>query len=647
MKKKFFLISLSAFMLMNVPAQTVSSPDGRLKVDVEVVNGCATYAVTYGDDVFVEPSPLGVNTTIGDFTRDVSLRGVSDVRMVTDDYALRQAKKSRVHYEANEVTCSFNDKEGRWAYDVTFRVDNNNVAFKYRILPKGDRISCLVKNESTGFVIPEGSTTFLCPQMLPQSGWMRTCPSYETHYAYDEPMGKNGNGLGYALPALFKIGDKGWAMICETGVSGSYCASRLDCKGGNEYVIAYPHPDEFGGVGTSAPGLALPGDTPWRTVTVGVTLAPIAETTVMWDLVKPLYEAKQEYKYGRATWSWIIRQDGSCNYAEQREYIDFAADMGYEYVLIDALWDKNIGYERMEELVAYAKSKNVGIFLWYNSNGYWNDAPQGPKHKLHTVIGRRKEMKWLESIGVKGLKIDFIGSDKQQTMQMYEDILADANEHGLMVIFHGCTLPRGWERMYPNFVSSEAVRASENLNFSQHENDIEATFGTIHPVLRNSVAAMDFGGSALNRFYSKSNTRGNQRKTSEVYAITTAVLYQGAVQNFAIAPNNMTDAPAWAMEFMKNVPTTWDDVKFIDGYPGKYIIFARRHGDTWYIGAVNAQKEPFKKKILLPMLKGGSEITVYSDDKELVGSVQKKKLPKNKKFEINVPYNGGMLIVGK
>lgn len=202
MKKKFFLITLSAFLFMGMAAQTVSSPDGRLKVDVNVNDGNATYSVTYCNDMFVKPSPLGLNTTIGDFRKDVSLRGVSDVKLVTDDYTLRQAKKSHVRYEANEVTCSFNDKEGRWAYDVIFRVDNNNVAFKYRIMPKGDRISCLVKNESTGFVIPEGSTTFLCPQMLPQSGWMRTCPSYETHYTYDAPMGKNGDGLGYALPAL-------------------------------------------------------------------------------------------------------------------------------------------------------------------------------------------------------------------------------------------------------------------------------------------------------------------------------------------------------------------------------------------------------------------------------------------------------------
>ncbi len=643
--------SITAFLLLltgMIGAQTVKSPDGRLSVDVGAADGQAHYSVKLDEKVFVEQSPLGINTTFGDFTKGVSLRKVSEAKRVTDDYTMRQVKKSKIHYEANEVTCSFNDKSGRHAFDVTFRVDNNNVAFRYKVLPKGDIRSCLVKEESTGFVIPEGSTTFLCPQMLPQSGWMRTCPSYETHYTYDAPMGKNGDGLGYAFPALFRVGDSGWVMLCETGVNGSYCASRLDNKGGNKYAIGYPHPDEFGGVGTSAPGLSLPGETPWRTITVGETLAPIAETTIMWDVVKPMYEASQDYKYGCSTWSWIIRQDASCNYAEQKEYIDFAADMGYEFVLIDALWDTNIGYEKMEELARYAESKGVGIFLWYNSNGYWNDAPQGPKHKLHTVIERRKEMKWLQKTGIKGLKIDFVGSDKQQTMQLYEDILADANEYGLMIIFHGCTLPRGWERMFPNFISSEAVRASENLNFSQHENDIEATFGTIHPVLRNSVAAMEFGGSALNKYYSKGNNRGNQRKTSDVFAITTAVLYQSAVQNFALAPNNLTDAPAWAMDFMKEVPTTWDDAVFIDGYPGKYLIFARRHGDTWYIGAVNAQKDqPLKKKIELPMLTGGSEITVYSDTKELVGSKSVKKLPKSKKFEINVPYNGAMLIIGK
>ncbi len=645
--KKAILFLSAALMAVSVSAQTVSSPDGRLQVNVGVTDGQAHYSVRFADKVFVDESPLGVNTTMGDFTKNVAVRKVSDVRNVTDDYELRQAKKSKIHYEANEMTVEFNDKDGRHAWDLTFRVDNNNVAFRYRIMPKGGTLSCLVKEEATGFVMPEGATTFLCPQMAPQSGWCRTCPSYETHYTYDDAMGKNGNGYGYVFPALFRIGTDGWVMLCETGVTGAYCASRLDNRQGREYKVAYPDPEEFGGVGTSAPGLSLPGETAWRTITVGETLKPIAETTVMWDVVKPLYEASQEFKYGCATWSWIIRQDASCNYDEQKEYIDFAAEMGYEYVLIDALWDTNIGYEGIERLAAYAATKGVGLFLWYNSNGYWNDAPQGPKNKMHTVIDRRKEMKWLQKTGIKGLKIDFIGSDKQQTMQLYEDILADANEYGLMIIYHGCTMQRGWERMFPNFVSSEAVRASENLNFQQEENDIEATFGTIHPVLRNSVGAMDFGGSALNKFYSKGNDRGNRRVTSDVYALATAVMFQAAVQNFALAPNNLTDAPEWAMDFMRNVPTTWDDLCFIDGYPGKYLIFARRHADTWYVGAVNAMKETFKAKVELPMLTGGSEITVYSDDKNLAGRKETRKLPKNKKFEFNIPCNGAALIVGK
>ncbi len=642
------LTILPAMLLcLSMTAQTVGSPDGRLQVTVGVTNGQAHYTVKYADKTFVDQSPLGMNTTIGDFTKEVSLRGASDVKSVTDDYELRQAKKSRIHYEANEMTFSFNDGKGRHAWDVTFRVDNNNVAFKYKVMPRGGTLSCLVLEEATGYVMPEGSTTFLCPQMAPQSGWCRTCPSYETHYTYDAPMGKNGNGYGYVFPALFRIGTDGWVMLCETGVTGAYCASRLDNKQGREYKVAYPDPQEFGGVGTSAPGLSLPGETPWRTITVGETLKPIAETTIMWDVVKPLYEASQDFKYGCATWSWIIRQDASCNYNEQVEYIDFAAAMGYEYVLIDALWDTNIGREGIEKLAAYAASKGVGLFLWYNSNGYWNDAPQGPKHKLHTVIERRKEMKWLQKTGIKGLKIDFIGSDKQQTMQLYEDILADANEYGLMIIYHGCTMQRGWERMFPNFVSAEAVRASENLNFQQSENDIEATFGTIHPVLRNSVGAMDFGGSALNKYYSKGNDRGNHRVTSDVYALATAVLYQAAVQNFALAPNNLTDAPEWAMDFMRQVPTTWDDVRFIDGYPGKYLILARRQGNKWYIGAVNADKETFRAKVELPMLRAKSEITVYSDDEKLVGGKTVKKCPKNKKIEFNIPCNGAMLIVGE
>ena len=336
--------------------------------------------------------------------------------------------------------------------------------------------------------------------------------------------------------------------------------------------------------------------------------------------------------------------DSSCNFEEQKEYIDFSAALGYRSVLVDALWDTQIGYDKVEQLAAYAKSKGVGLFLWYNSNGTWNDAPQGPRNKMNRSAARRKEMAWMQKNGILGIKVDFFGGDKQIMMQLYEDILTDANEFGLQCIFHGCTLPRGWERMYPNYVASEAVLASENLSFGQGACDAEAKNGCTHTFIRNTVASMDFGGSALNKRYSTGNDRGTYRRTSDVYALATAVLFQSSVQHFALAPNNLEDAPAWAIDFMKQVPTTWDEVRFIDGYPGKYAIIARRCGDKWYVAGINAEQQPLKKTIQLPMFQKGTEVTVYSDDAKLNGSVKSQKV-KRESFNITIPENGGCLIV--
>ena len=319
--------------------------------------------------------------------------------------------------------------------------------------------------------------------------------------------------------------------------------------------------------------------------------------------------------------------------------------MGYQTVLIDALWDVQIGYDKIEELARYGKSKGVGLFLWYNSNGNWNDAPQSPLGKMNDSHIRRQEMAWMKKAGIKGIKVDFFGGDKQNMMQLYEDILADANDYGIMVIFHGCTLPRGWERMFPSYVASEAVLASENLHFSQGSCDAEAMNACIHPFVRNTVGSMDFGGSTLNKYYNADNKRGSQRRTSDVCALSTAVLFQSCVQHFALAPNNLTDAPSWAVDFMKNVPTTWDEVKFVDGYPGKYVIIARRSGNTWYVAGVNAEKTALTKKITLPMLNAGATAKMYSDDAQLNGSVKEVKINKKKQMTVTIHCNGGLVIM--
>ena len=620
-----------------------NSPDGKVAVVVDDTNGAATYRVTLGSVEFIGRSPLGLKTNMGDFTQGLTL-SACEVKAVKDSYDLHNIKQSHVDYEANEAVLSF-EQQGKKVMDVIFRVSNRDVAYRYRILSKGETRVCVVNEEASGFQLPEGTTTFLCPQAKPMGGFARTSPSYETSYSYDEPVGKNGWGEGYTFPCLFRLGDKGWVLLSETGVDGSYVASRLLNVQGGLYKIGFPQQGEGNGFGATSAAVSLPCETPWRTITIGTTLANIVETTVPFDLVTPKYAASQPYVYGRGTWSWIIGMDSSCNYDEQKRYIDFAADMGYQSVLIDAFWDRQIGYDKIAELAAYGKTKGVGLFLWYNSNGTWNDAPQTPIGKMDKSRERRAEMAWMKRAGIRGIKVDFFGGDKQPMVQLYEDILSDANDFGILVIFHGCTLPRGWERMYPNYVASEAVLASENLHFGQGACDAEARNAATHAFIRNVVGSMDFGGSTLNKFYSADNKRGTHRVTSDVYALATAVLFQSPVQHFALAPNNLTDAPAWAIDFMKAVPTTWDEVRFIDGYPGKYAILARRNGSKWFIVGINADDQPLKKTLQLPMFEKGTSLQMYSDDAQLNGSV--KTLKAKKQIAITIPKNGGLVIVNE
>lgn len=642
-----YVLCLCMLSFFNLNAQTViKSPDGKLKVSVFITNGQPFYSISYNEKTFLENSPLGLKTNVGDFTTGLVLKSDVAQKKIDENYQLPNIKNSNVHYKANEAIFSFS-KESTAAIDIVFRVSNNNAAFQYKIYPQKESRSCVIQEEASGFLLPQGSTTFLCPQSKPMTGFARTAPSYETSYTVDAPIGENGIGEGYTFPCLFKVGNNGWVLLSETGVDSGYCASRLMGHDKGLYTIGFPMAGENNANGTTAPGIPLSGETPWRTITIGETLAPIVETTIPFDLVKPKYEASKEYKYTKGSWSWIMKMDDNTTFRVQKQYIDFSAAMGYETILIDALWDTQIGKDKIAELSKYGDEKGVGLYLWYNSNGYWNDAPQGPRGMIDNSIIRRKEMAWLKSIDVKGIKVDFFGGDKQVTMKLYEDILKDANDFGLMVIFHGCTLPRGWERMYPNFASSEAVLASENLHFGQASCNNEAANASIHTFIRNTVGSMDFGGSALNKFYNSENTpnKGSKRMTSDVFALATAVLFQSGVQHFALAPNNLVDAPVWAVDFMKEVPTTWDEVRFLEGYPGKYAVLARRKGAKWYIAGVNAQKETLNIKIKLPMIGSAGVLTSYFDDEKLNGKVKTTKLKKNQEIEIKIPSNGGIVLL--
>jgi len=646
MKRLFLSVTIFLTLTTNMlvaQIATLTSPDGELTLQLYLEEGQPQYAVAYAGKPILEKSPLGVITNEGDFSKNLTFKEY-DTSAVDKSYTQEKIKQSAVRYQANRMVCSFVDGRQR-GLNIVFQVSNNDVAFRYELPQWGERRACVVEREATGFKFPAFTTTFLSPMMGAMGGFARTSPSYESGYTNNEPVGKPTHGnMGYVFPGLFRIGDDGWVLISETGVTSQYCASHLS-DGTKEglYGVAYPDMRQNNGFGSSGAQLSLPGATPWRTITVGSTLKPVVETTIPFDLVEPLYEPSQVYRYGRGTWSWIVWQDQSMNRDDQIKYIDLAAEMGYEYILIDALWDTNIGYERMEELISYAHTKGVDVFLWYNSNGGFNDAPQGPRNRLNTSIARKEEMKWLKKVGVKGLKVDFFGGDKQETMRYYEDILSDANDYGLMIIFHGCTLPRGWERMYPNFVGSEAVLASEMLIFSQDVREKEAFYATLHPFIRNSMGNMEFGGVFLNKFLNSGNNSGQKRLTTDVFQIATGILFQNSVQMFALTPNNLTDAPPFLIDFMKEIPTTWDETRYIDGFPGKYAVIARRHGEQWYIAGVNALEEALELELSLPML-GGKKVSIYSDNTNLEALVSSNKINKNGKVTVTLQPKGGVVI---
>ena len=634
--------------------KTVTSPDGMTFLKVGLKDGRAYYKVGYYADgkegrkevTMLEESPLGLVANIGDFSRDLvwvkEQTGTRDIR-----YDLERSKASRVDKKANTFTVRLANAK-KQEMEVEFVVEDHNVAFRYFLPKQGGTGSVRVMNETTGFRFPGKTTTFLTPQSDAMIGWKRTKPSYEEEYKADAPMDTPSQyGHGYTFAGLFHVGEDGWVLVSETGVDSRYCGSRLSDAQDGLYTVAFPMPEENNGNGTSEPAFALPGHTPWRTLTVSRDLAPIVETTVPWDVVEPRFTTEHKYKYGRGTWSWILWQDNSINYDDQVRYIDMASAMGYEYTLIDNWWDNNIGHKRMEELIRYARSKGVELFLWYSSSGYWNDIEQSPINIMDNPIARKREMRWLQQQGVRGIKVDFFGGDKQETMRLYEAILSDADDHGLMVIFHGCTLPRGWERMYPNYVGSEAVLASENMIFNQHFCDNEAFNATLHPFIRNTVGCMEFGGTFLNKRMNRGNDGGPIRVTTDIFQLATAVAFQNPIQNFALAPNNLTDVPAFEIDFMKEIPTVWDEVKFIDGYPGRYVVLARRHGQDWYVAALNAGKETLKLTVDLPML-AGSPVAYYHDGKDgKTPQVEETKVGKKGQFKFTLPAQGGAVLKGK
>ena len=648
MRNLFLSILLTSSVLAWAGDVSVSSPNNQLQVTVSDAGGRLHYTATLDGKQMLLPSALGLKTSIGDLTRDLVINN-SELKTKNYDYKMRGTKASAANYQANCLLLDIQNKDGI-KMSVIFQVSNNDIAFRYALprqtIGRKEMKRVRIMSELSSFNFPDGTTTFISPQIGPESGWEQTKPSYEEGYSADAPIAASSQYQhGYIFPALFHL-PAGWALIAETGVGSNYCGSHLsDYQAGAGYTVAYPDQGENNGFGSDFAAISLPGETPWRTITLGTTLKPIVETTISYDLVEPLYAPSTDYKPGRYTWSWLIWQDNSINYDDQVKFIDLAATMGFEYCLVDNWWDTQIGRDRIPELSRYAQSKGVHLLLWYNSNGFANDAPQGPRDCMNTAIAREKEMKWMQSIGIKGIKVDFFGGDKQEVMRLYEDILSDANRYGLQVVFHGCTIPRGWEKMYPNYVASEAVLASENVFFNEGAAIKQPFDLTLHPFCRNATASMDWGGIIMNKYLSKDNKSRHSRKTTDIFEMASGIIMQTSVQCVAMQPNNLEELPQFEMDFLKGLPTTWDETRYIDGYPGKYVVLARRHGNDWYVAGLSAEKQPLALTLNLPMFAAGQTLQYYVDDKKTgEPTLTTLKIDKKGQAKVILQPNGGLIL---
>lgn len=561
----------------------VLSPDEKLAALVSVADGQIAYAVRREGWVMLDGSRLGLQREDADFSKGLKLLSV-DNSTVHDEYTLLHGKRKNIAYEANKAVFHLENGTGQ-KMDVIFQVSNDGVAFRYHF-PEISSDVKKVHRELSSFNFSDSARAWIQPRARAKSGWNQCNPSYEENYLMNMPVNQlAASDIGWVFPSLFRQ-SKYWMLLSETAPDRDYCASRL-LKGerAGELAIGFPEASESFPGGPVYPESTLPWSTPWRLITIG-SLKTITESTLGTDLAKPSTLSDISFvKPGRASWSWVSLKDDSIVYDVQKRFVDFAAAMKWEYCLIDVNWDTKIGYDKIQALADYAAGKGVGLILWYNSAGDWNTVPYHPRNLLLTKESREAEFKRISAMGIKGIKVDFFGGDGQAVISYYQDIIEDAARFQLMVNCHGSTLPRGLQRTYPNLVSMEAVKGFEFVTFTQENADRQPAHCTTLPFTRNVFDPMDFTPVCF------SEVPNIRRKTSNAFELALAVLFQSGVQHYAEKPAGMKSVPDYVKQLMTDIPVSWDNTEFIDGYPGKYVILKREINGVVYIAGINGEPE--------------------------------------------------------
>jgi alpha-glucosidase len=633
-KYSFLILLFPVFFACGLSEKSfkIDSPSGNLSVNIQSGNDGITYSVSSfssGKEVpVIRLSKLGLQRSDASFAENLTIQSLTEVKEISDSYTMLTGKQKNLAYTANEATLSLKNKNGQ-RLEIVFRVFDEGLAFRY-VFPEQTSVTFTVVAEQTAFHIPEGAEGWMSPYE-PSNDYGQ--PGYEKDYFQVKAGDVAPDSIGWAFPLLFKTGDC-WLMISESDLDENYCGSHVTNKNGSSlYTIAFPEANERYGKGEVSPSSTLPWKMPWRFIVVGETVADVYESSMVHHLAEPSkLEDTSWIKPGRSSWEWWSSTSGR-NVENLKSFIDLAAEMGWEYSLIDGGWPR-MPEGSVEQLVSYANQKNVGLTIWYNSGGRRDSTQKDEDFLTFNPDTRDKELARIAALGIKGIKIDFFASDKQNTIKLYLDILRDAAKHKLLVNFHGCTLPRGWSRTYPNLMTMEAIKGAECYRYSNTYPEMAARFNTIAAIVRGAVGPTDYTPVTItdNKY---------PRLTTVSHELALAVVYESGIIHFADKPESYLNLPEKVKDYLKAVPATWDETRLLAWEPCELFVIARRKNDKWFIAGLNGKYEQQNVEIQFPM--NFANATLIADGNSN-NNLNIENIENLKSHKLTLEPNGGFVI---
>lgn len=580
-----FFVCLFLTAIAGKASDELHSPNGRIVVGCDPSDG---FKVSYqkGNQkvpvVHITDIGLQLLQAKGKFEYVSS----SSVVSLHEDYMMLTGKRRHCTNQGNQQVFCFKDGLNR-RLNLEFRVYDDGIAFRY-VFPNLEAETC-VAGEHTTFAFQKGITRWT--QKLNQS--------YEDFYLKNKGQVAGYTKGQWGFPALFEVSDAVFALVSEANVMRGNCGSWLNnAADDSSYKVEMAGSAMASGKWCS----------PWRVVIIGA-LSDVVESTLITDVSEPCRLTDVSWiKPGVVSWIYWAYNHGSNDYQIVKKYVDFAEEFHLPYVLIDAEWDGMSNGGNVEDALRYAKEKHVSPLLWYNSSTAW--CLYGPLYRLNNAETRRKEFAWLESKGVKGIKVDFFNQDSVSVMNYFVDILEDAAKYHLMVNFHGATIPRGWQRTYPNLMSVEGVYGAEWYNNKEVLTDSAAWHNCTLPFTRNVIGPMDYTPCTF-------TDSQHPHLTSNGHELALLVAFESALQHLADRPEGYEAQPAKVRSFISSLPTVWEDTKLLNGYPSSHVVIARKSGDCWYIAGLNGGNEARILSVDLSFIKEKiAEVTLYADGKE-------------------------------